>query len=129
MICAMSDTMVKWLETQSPLWVIYALVIIAVVQIGRMILRWLPVIFEKHCLMLDTATQSMSESATAIASINSSMESNTQKMGRGQMAIADAAVPACKAILIVTPPEKQSEVKQHLDEVVRILAKSVGDKS
>jgi hypothetical protein len=115
----MDPAMLKWIETQSPLWVIYALVIVAVVRIGTMILKWLPVLFEKHCLLLDTATESMSESAVAISSISSNMHAHSA----GQAAIADAAVPACKAILVVTPPEKRQEVKEHLDEVVKILTK------
>jgi hypothetical protein len=120
---AMSLT--RWLETQSPLWVIYALVILFVVAIGRQLLKWFPTVFEKHCFMLDTATKSMADSATVIAGINVNVNNNNEKLTHGQVAMADAAVPACKAILVVTPPEKRQEVREHLDEVVRILSKPI----
>jgi hypothetical protein len=116
---------VKWLETQGPLWVIYAMVMVGIMYLGRIVLKWLPTMFEKHCLMLDTATDSMSKSAQAIDSINIQVRSNRDRLSNGQAAIADAAVPACKAILVVTPPEKRQEIKEHLDEVVRILSKPI----
>lgn len=115
--------LVKWLETQGPLWVIYAMVMTGLLYLGQMFLKWLPTVFEKHCLMLDTATESMSKSAQAIDSININVGSNHAQMVNGHAAIADAAVPACKAIMVLTPVERRAEVKEHLDEVVRILNK------
>jgi hypothetical protein len=123
-----TSALLKWIETQSPLWVIYALVIIGLIQVGRVLLAWLPTVFEKHCAMLDTATSSMAESATAIAAINIQGRENVRSIAAGHTAIADAAVPACKAILVVTPPDKREEVKGHLDEVVRILTKPTQNK-
>ena len=120
-------TLTKWLETQSPLWVIYALVITGMVALGRMGLKWLPTVFEKHCQMLDTATESMAKSAGAIAEINSHVAENRSHLRLGQNAIAEAAVPACKAILALTPDDRRTEVKDHLDDVVRILAKPKGN--
>jgi len=117
--------LVTWLETQGPLWVIYAMVMVGIAYIGRIFLKWLPTMFEKHCLMLDTATDSMSKSAQAIESINVQVTSNREKLVNGQSAIADAAIPACKAILVIAPPEKRSEIKEHLDEVVRIISKPI----
>ena len=118
----------KWVETQSPLWVIYALVILGMVKLGRMLIAWLPIALEKHCTMLDTATASMAESARAIGGINVHVDKNRHQLKNGQEAIAEAAVPACKAILVVTPSEKREEVKEHLDEVVRILTKPTQNK-
>jgi hypothetical protein len=123
-----TSALLKWIETQSPLWVIYALVILGLIRVGRVLLAWGPIVFEKHCAMLDTATSSMAESATAIASINIQGRENVRSIAAGHTAIADAAVPACKAILVVTPPDKREEVKGHLDEVVRILTKPTQNK-
>lgn len=113
----------RWLETQSPLWVIYAIVIVGLVRIGQLFFRWAPLAFEKHCVMLDTATKSMADSANVITGINGNIGTNRVQMKHGQEAISDAAVPACKAILVITPVDKREEVKGHLDEVVRILGK------
>ena len=63
-------TLIKWLETQGPLWVIYMMVMVGLWYVGRLVVKWLPTVFEKHCEMLDTATTSMAESANAIKGIN-----------------------------------------------------------
>ncbi len=117
------DFWVKWLETQGPLWVVYGLVITAIIRIAGILFTKLPLVFDKHCVMLDTATKSLADSATSILLVNSHVEENKGKMIKGQKAIAEAASPACKAILLITPAERKEEVKEHLDEVVKILAK------
>ncbi len=117
------DFWMKWLETQGPLWVVYGLVVTAIIRIAGILFTRLPIIFDKHCVMLDTATKSMADSATSILLVNSHVEENKWKMIRGQKAIAEAASPACKALLLITPPERKDEVKEHLDEVIKILSK------
>jgi hypothetical protein len=116
-------TWTRWVETQSPLWVIYLMVITGLAAIGRMLLKWLPTVFEKHCAMLDTATKSMADSATVVSGISAGVNVSHDQIRSGQSAIADAAVPACRAILLITPRELVPEVKSHLDEVTKILAK------
>lgn len=114
-----------WLETQGPLWVMYLAVMVLLFSVGRMGYKLIPILFEKHCTMLDTATESMAKSANAITSINDHVSSNRDKLNNGQRAIAKAAVPACKAIMELTPPEKAVLVRSHLDDVVRILSEPV----
>ena len=116
-------TFVRWIETQSPLWVIYALVIVAIILLGKALFKWLPIVFDKHCTMLDTATAAMSQSATAIKDINDQVEESHSMLLRGHRTLADAAVPACKAIIAMTPPDRQSDVREHLNEVMKILSR------
>jgi len=110
----METDWLNWLETKGPLWVMYAFVMYGIVKYG-------PILFHKHVLMLDTATKSMSESAQAITTVNNSIVDTSDRINDTHKSIAHAAIPASRAIIAITPPEHLEEVRQHLDEVVRIL--------
>ena len=104
----------EWFETKGPLWIMFALVMFCFIKYG-------PILFQKHVLMLDTATKSMAESAQAITTVNSSIADTSDRINDTHKSIANAAIPASRAIIAITPPEHLQEVRKHLDEVVRIL--------
>ena len=111
-----------WLETQSPLWVIYALVIVAMIMMGRIALKWLPIMCEKHCQMLDQATASMLESAESFRAVGHRIDGNREVLQDGQDAVSDASKPFCRALYLMAPESVKSDVDRELKEVQHLLA-------
>lgn len=113
----------KWLETQGPLWVIYALTVTGLVMLARQILKYLPVLFEKHMALLEKTTKSVTDSADAVNRINTSVEASVESLDQQQLNISDAARPFSKAIVAMAHSETKDEVRRHLDEMEEILAR------
>ena len=113
----------KWLETQGPLWVIYALTIIGIVTLSRQLFKYLPVLFEKHMSLLERTTKSVSESADAVNKIASEVGKNNFEITQQQVTISDAARPFSKALVAIAHAENKDEVRQHLTEMEEILAR------
>ena len=118
-----------FLADKGPMWVIAAMVILSMGYVGRIaITQWLPDIvaagkigFQKHCIMVDAATEGITKSTEVISKISDQIHINSDLLSSGQKAIADAAEHACHALLLVTPPEVRPQVEVHLREVARIL--------
>lgn len=111
----------KWLETQSPLWVIYSLMICGLIALGRLGLKYLPTIAEKHIAMLETATQSLSQSAEAIKSVHQDVVVNRGVVVGTRENMSEAARPFCRALVAMAPAESKDQVREHLSEVQHIL--------
>lgn len=119
----MEDTLVKWLENQGPLWVIYALTIVGIVSVSRQLFRYLPILFEKHVALLERTTKSVADSAEAIVRLGSDVRENSNEINETQISISEAAKPFSKALVAMAASESKEEVRQHLDEMEDILAK------
>ncbi len=119
----MEDTLVKWLENQGPLWVIYALTIVGIVSVFRQLFRYLPILFEKHVALLERTTKSVADSAEAISRLGSDVRENSNEINETQISISEAAKPFSKALVAMAASESKEEVRQHLDEMEDILAK------
>jgi hypothetical protein len=119
----MEDTLVKWLENQGPLWVIYALTIVGIVSVSRQLFRYLPILFEKHVALLERTTKSVADSAEAINRLGTDVRENSSEINQTQFSISEAATPFSKALVAMAASESKEEVRQHLDEMEDILAK------
>lgn len=113
----------KWLETQGPLWVIYALTITGLVVLAKQIFKYLPILFEKHMALLEQTTRSVTDSAEAINRINQSVEVSIESIDQQQLNISDAAKPFSKALVSMAHAENKEEVRRYLDEMEEILAR------
>jgi hypothetical protein len=113
----------KWLETQGPLWVIYALTITGLVVLAKQIFKYLPILFEKHMALLEQTTRSVTDSAEAINRINKSVEVSIENIDQQQLNISDAAKPFSKALVSMAHAENKDEVRRHLDEMEEILSR------
>jgi hypothetical protein len=119
----MDDALAKWLETQAPLWVIYALTLIGIVTLVRQLFKYAPVLFEKHLALLERTTKSVTDSAEAINRIDSDVKKNTMEINEQQVTISDAAKPFSRALVALAHSESKEEVRKHLTEMEEILAR------
>lgn len=119
----MDEQMTKWLESQGPLWVIYALTIVGLVTIARQIFKYAPILFEKHLALLEKTTKSVTDSAEAINRIDNDVKQNTLEINEQQVTISDAAKPFSRALVALAHSESKEEVRQHLSEMEEILAR------
>lgn len=113
----------KWLETQGPLWVIYALTITGLVVLAKQIFKYLPVLFEKHVALLEKTTKSVTDSAEAINRIDNDVRAGNENIEQQQISMSDAARPFAKALVAMATAETKDEVRQHLAEMEEILAR------
>ena len=117
----MDDTLVKWLENQGPLWVIYALTMVGVISVARQLFRYLPTVFEKHLALLERTTKSVNDSAEAINRIGVEVNKNTVEINDQQVTISDDAKPFANALVAMAASETKEEVRRHLNEMEDIL--------
>lgn len=122
-------TWAKWLETQSPLWVVYAIVIVCMVTTGRMLFTWLPKVFQRHCDLCDSLTKTNNETSQAWREVLVQMKTDVQatrditKVNHGSM-VAVAAPFARGLVALATTAEQRAEVQSHVNEAVSILQRS-----
>lgn len=111
----------KFLETQSPLWVIYSLVIAGMIWAARALAKYGPSIIEKHIEFVEVATDSLSKSADAIKSVQTEVAINRGIVLGGKKNLSAASKPFCEALIEMAPTESKNKVREHLSEVQHIL--------